>query len=149
MRSPRLAWEESSGGGRGIILRVTPLRIAAVAVAAVFLALGVADATRTVRIASHISIKSNGLAFSGKVTSPNAACKGNRSVSLYRRLSGGHRQRMGVFVTGTSGRWHITVSGFAGVSMSRFYAKVRRRSEGTAGTIFVCKSADSPTISPH
>ena len=111
--------------------------------------LGTADATSTVHIASHISIKSNGLRFSGKVTSSNSACESGRHVSLYRRLSGGHRQRLGVTVTGASGKWHIRVSGFAGVSLSRFYAKVRRRAEGTAGTIFVCDSADSPTISLH
>jgi hypothetical protein len=64
-------------------------------------------------------------------------------VSLYRKLSDGSRQRVGLFVTGPNGKWHITVSGSAGISMSRFYAKVRQRKEGTAGTIFVCKSADS------
>ena len=81
----------------------------------------------------------------GKVKSENAACKDARHVSLYRRGTDGSRQRLGVFVTGPSGKWHITVSGFAGVSLSHFYAKVRRRAEGTAGTIFVCKSADSET----
>jgi hypothetical protein len=111
--------------------------------------LGVADATRTVRIASEISIKSNGLHFSGKVTSPNAACKPGRHVALYRRLSGGGRQHLGSAVTSSSGKWHVTVSGFAGVSLSHFYAKVRRSAQGTAGTIFVCKSADSPTIPLH
>jgi hypothetical protein len=129
------------------------MRIAAASIAASAIGLasvlGTADATRTVRIASHISIKSNGLDFSGKVTSPNAACKQGRHVSLYRRLSNGDRQRLGMTITGASGKWHIQVSGFAGASMSRFYAKVRRRAEGTAGTIYVCKSADSPTISPH
>ena len=100
------------------------------------------------RIASHISIKQHELRFSGRVTSPNAACENGRHVTLYRRLSGGHRQRMGSDVTGSNGRWHVTVSGFAGVSLAHFYAKVRQRSEGTAGTIFVCKSADSKTISP-
>ncbi|MEA2411944.1 MAG: hypothetical protein QOC77_2505 [Thermoleophilaceae bacterium] len=124
-------------------------RIATITLIAFAGMLGAADATQTVRIASHISIKSNGLHFSGKVTSPNSACKQGRHVSLYRRLSNGGRQRLGGDVTGSSGRWHVTVSGFAGVSMSHFYAKVRRRSEGTAGTIFVCKSADSPTIPFH
>lgn len=124
-------------------------RIATITVIAFAGMLGVAAATQTVRIASHISIKSNGLHFSGKVTSPNAACKQGRHVSLYRRLSNGQRQRLGVDITGSSGKWHVNVSGFAGVSLSHFYAKVRRRSEGTAGTIFVCKSADSPTIPFH
>jgi hypothetical protein len=122
---------------------MTARRIAAASLIALFCMAGAAAATNTVHIASHVSIKSNGLHFSGKVTSPNAACKQDRHVSLYRRLSGGRRQRLGMDVTAASGKWHVTVSGFAGVSLSHFYAKVRRRSEGTAGTIFVCKSADS------
>ena len=122
----------------------------ALSFAAVALTMGTADATRTVRIASHISIKSNELNFSGKVTSPNSACKSGRHVSLYKRVSGGSgRERVGVSVTGASGKWHVRVSGSAGISMAHFYAKVRQRSEGTAGTIFVCKSARSATILPH
>jgi hypothetical protein len=128
----------------------TPFRIAAASIAASALGLacllGAADATQTVRIASHISIRAHQLDFRGKVTSPNAACKQGRHVSLYRRLSGGGRQRLGTDITGASGKWHITVSGSAGISLSHFYAKVRRRAEGTAGTIFVCKSAHSRTI---
>jgi hypothetical protein len=127
---------------------MTVRRIAALSAAALACMLGAADATRTVRIPSHISIKSHELRFSGRVTSPNAACRQGRHVSLYRRIAGG-RDRVGVFVTGASGKWHITVSGTAGVSMGQFYAKVRRRSEGTAGTTFVCKSADSATIRPQ
>ena len=128
---------------------MTLRRIASASIVAFACMLGVAAATNTVRIASHVSIRSNGLHFSGKVTSPNAACKQGRHVSLYRRLSNGDRQRLGVDVTPANGKWHVTVSGFAGVSLSHFYAKVRQRSEGTAGTIFVCKSAHSPTIAFH
>jgi hypothetical protein len=128
---------------------MTLRRTAIVCIIAFACMLGVAAATNTVRIASHVSIKSNGLHFSGKVSSPNAACKQGRHVSLYRRLSNGDRQRLGVDVTPASGKWHVTVSGFAGVSLSHFYAKVRQRSEGTAGTIFVCKGAHSPTIAFH
>ena len=39
---------------------------------------------RTVTIASHISIKSKGLTFSGRVTAKNAACDSGRKVTLYR-----------------------------------------------------------------
>jgi hypothetical protein len=107
--------------------------------------LGTADATNTVRIKSRISIEGHGLDFKGRVRSSNVACKEGRHVSLYRRLSNGGRQRLGVDITGPNGKWHITVSGFAGVTMSQFYAKARQRKEGTAGTIFVCKSARSET----
>jgi hypothetical protein len=127
--------------------RTTRFAAAATAVSALALGAGLttADATNTVRIPSEISIEAHGLVFKGKVTSSNAACKQGRSVSLYRRLSGGGRQKLGHATTSASGKWKVTVSGFAGVSMSNFYAKVRRRAEGTAGTIFVCKSADSET----
>jgi hypothetical protein len=120
--------------------------IAAVALATSAATLGTADATNTVRIPSRITIEQHGsLTFHGRVKSENAGCKDGRHVSLYRRGTDGSRQRLGVDVTGPNGKWRITVSGFAGVTLSHFYAKVRRRAEGTAGTIFVCKSADSET----
>jgi hypothetical protein len=117
--------------------------IAVLATGASALTFGTAAATNTVRIASRITIESHGLNFHGKVKSENSGCKDGRHVSLYRVFSDGSRQRVGLFVTGANGKWHISVSGSAGISFSRFYAKVRQRKEGTAGTIFVCKSADS------
>jgi hypothetical protein len=117
--------------------------IAVLATGASALTFGTAAATNTVRIASRITIESHGLNFHGKVKSENAGCKAGRHVSLYRVFSDGSRQRVGLFVTGANGKWHVNVSGSAGISFSRFYAKVRQRKEGTAGTIFVCKSADS------
>jgi hypothetical protein len=113
------------------------------------LALAGTAAARTVTIGSSVSIKSDGLRFSGRVTSSNSACKDGRRVTLYRRLSGGGHQKLGGFTTGASGKWHVTVSGFAGVTLSRFYAKVKQRSEGAAGTTFVCRSARSLTIPVH
>ena len=115
---------------------------------AVFLALTGSAAARTVFISSSVSIKAKALTFSGRVTSPNAACKDGRRVTLYQRLSSGGHRKIGSFTTGASGKWHVTVSGFAGVSMARFYAKVKQRSEGAAGTTYVCRSARSLTISP-
>ena len=117
--------------------------IATLATATTALTFATADATETVRIASRITIESHGLNFHGKVKSENSGCKDGRHVSLYRVFSDGSRQRVGLFVTGANGKWHVNVSGSAGISLSRFYAKVRQRKEGTAGTIFVCKSADS------
>jgi hypothetical protein len=130
-------------------MRSRTIRIALVALATTASTLGTAYATRTVRIASRITIESHGLNFHGKVKSENSACRDARHVSLYRVLSDGHRQRMGTFVTGPNGKWHITVSGSAGISMSHFYAKVRQRKEGTAGTIYVCESADSERTLPE
>jgi glutamate synthase domain-containing protein 3 len=125
--------------------RITALTAAATATALGF-SLGTADATKTVRIKSHISIKAKELTFRGRVTSKNAGCKPGRSVVLYRKFSDGTRQRIGTDTTGPKGGWKITVSGSAGISMARFVAKVKTRREGTAGTIYVCKGAHSRTI---
>jgi hypothetical protein len=99
-------------------------------------------ATRTVKIASHITIKGKQLTFSGRVTSRNSACDGGRKVTLYRTRA----SKLGSATTNTSGHWKITASGSAGISLGHFFAKVSRRSEGTAGTIYVCKAARSRTI---
>jgi hypothetical protein len=112
-------------------------------IAVLGLALGtMALATRTVRIRSQVTVKSKRLTFSGRVTSSNAACDGKRKVTLYRTPS----LLLGSTTTSLSGRWKITVAGFAGISLGHFFAKVKQRSEGTAGTIYMCKAATSPTI---
>jgi hypothetical protein len=120
------------------------LAVAALAAASVS-GLTAAEATRTVRIASHISIKSIGLRFSGKVTSPHSACASGRKVTLYRT----NGNVLGSTTTGSAGRWKVTASGSAGITLGHFFAKVKQRSEGTAGTIYVCKAAVSPTIPYH
>jgi hypothetical protein len=123
--------------------RVLKLAVLASSASAIVLATGLtaADATRTVRIASHISIGNENLTFGGRVTASNAACEGNRKVTLYRKRS----QVLGSTHTNAHGHWSVTPSGFAGISLSHFYAVVSRRSEGTAGTIYVCKGATSRT----
>lgn len=123
---------------------ITTLALASLLTLAI--GLTAAEATRTVKLASHVSIKGSGLKFSGKVTSSNAACDGPRKVTLWRKP--GHL-KLGTATTTTAGKWKITVSGFAGVSLGHFYATVKRRSEGTAGTIYVCKGARSKTIAFH
>ena len=66
-------------------------------------------------------------------------------VTLYRT----NGNVLGSTTTSSSGRWKITASGSAGITLGHFYAKVKRRSEGTAGTTYVCKAAVSPTIPYH
>lgn len=125
---------------------VRAMRLAAAAVTVASL-MGVtsADATHVVKIASQISIRSHELTFSGRVTSPRHACVPMRRVTLYRTNGNvlGHTQ------TNAHGRWKITASGSAGISLGRFYAKVRRTSQGAAGTIYVCQGARSRTIRIH
>ena len=121
------------------------LMLGAATAVVVVLALGLsaAYATRTVRLASHISIKSTKAGtFGGKVTSSNAACDGSRKVTLHTTSS----LKLASTTTGASGAWKITPSGFAGISLHHFFAKVAQRSEGTAGTIYVCKAAKSKTV---
>jgi hypothetical protein len=127
-------------------MRQRTVELAAIAMAALMLALAsgltVAQATRTVKIASHITIKSQGLTFSGRVTASNVGCEGARKVTLYRTTS----LMLGSTTTSPSGSWKITVSGSAGITLGRFYAKVKQRNDGTAGTIYSCLAARSKTI---
>jgi hypothetical protein len=123
--------------------------IAMAIAAAAFAAAGAtAFATRTIKVPSTISIKSNGLHFSGKVgTAKNGKpCRDQRKVVLFKVISGGPDQALAHDVTGTSGAWSITPSGSAGITLARFYAKVKQRSDGAAGTIHVCQAAKSKTI---
>jgi hypothetical protein len=124
--------------------RTLAIVVMAASVSVLVLASGLtaAQATRTVRIASHITIKSKSLTFSGNVTSSKAPCKMARKVTLYRSPS----LLLGSATTSASGHWKITVSGSAGITLGHFYAKVANRSEGTAGTIYLCKGARSKTI---
>ena len=123
------------------------MRVAAATVAVLGVALvaclGSAYATRTVKLASHISIKSDhNTTFTGRVTSSNVACENARKVTLYTTT----KLKLGTAKTNTHGDWKITASGFAGISLHHFFAKVAKFSSGTAGTIYVCKAATSKTI---
>jgi len=125
-------------------MKVVALLVVTLALGLIF-GLTAAQATRTVRIASHISIKGKELTFSGRVTSRNAACERGRKVTLHRT----NGNVLGSTTTNSTGRWKITASGSAGISLGHFFATVKRRAEGTAGTIFVCKAARSATIPFH
>jgi hypothetical protein len=123
------------------------LKVAGVGLVAAGSLVGVtnAGATHVVKIASHISIHSHGLTFHGKVTSPNSACVPMRKVTLYRT----NGNVLGKTKTNNTGDWKITASGSAGIILGHFYAKVKRESQGTAGTIYVCQGAKSKTIPYH
>jgi hypothetical protein len=124
------------GGSTAVLLAVAALAVAASA-----------GATRTVRIPSQVSIKNHhGLRFVGRVTSPKHACVEQRQVVLYRVIENGPDEALGRDTTGSQGNWGVEVSGFAGISLSHFYAKVKRLSEGAAGTIYVCRGDRSRTI---
>ena len=105
-----------------------------------------ASGTRIVRIPSRVTIASSGLAMHGHVESANQACVAGRKVKVKRVISGGKDQVMGTATTNGHGRWRLQLSGFAGISLAHFYARVRRRAEGTAGTIYVCRPDRSREI---
>ncbi len=118
--------------------------------AALWLAAGPAAATRTIKVPSQVSIHSSSLRFSGTVSVPQAyePCREDRKVVLFKVVSGGPDQAVGRAVTNGQGAWTITPQGSAGISLARFYAKAKQRSDGTAGTIYVCRAARSKTIRP-
>jgi hypothetical protein len=117
--------------------------------AALWVAGSSAWATNTINTPSKISIKSSGLDFSGKVTSNSyQPCQQFRKVKLFRVVSGGQDQKVGSDTTNAKGKWAITPQGSAGISLAHFYAKVKKLSQGAAGTIYVCGPARSATIKP-
>jgi hypothetical protein len=100
----------------------------------------------TIKTPSKISIHGS---FNGRVTTPSyQPCQQFRKVVLYKSVTGGPDQKMGTDTTDAHGKWSITPSGFAGISMTKFYARVKKSSQGTAGTIYVCQPAKSATKKP-
>jgi hypothetical protein len=132
----------------GSLKKVSRVRIAATTVAVMGVALvacfGSAYATRTVRLASRISIKSHhNTTFTGRVTSSDPGCEDARRVTLYTTT----KLKLGTAKTTKHGYWTIKASGFAGISLHHFFAKVAKFSNGAAGTIYVCEATTSKTIS--
>jgi hypothetical protein len=126
---------------RGLGIRVAAATLAVVGVTLV-VGLAAAYATQTVPVVSHISIKSHhNTTFTGRVTS-HSGCEDSRKVTLYTTT----KLKLGTAKTNTQGYWKIKASGFAGISLHHFFAKVAKFSNGTAGTIYVCKAATSKTI---
>jgi hypothetical protein len=131
----------------GLRMRRSRISIAAATVAVIGAVLvvcfGTAYATRTVNVPSHISIKSHhNTTFTGTVTS-HTGCEDGRRVTLYTTT----KLKLGTVKTNKYGYWKIKASGFAGISLHHFFAKVAKFANGTAGTIYVCEAATSKTIS--
>lgn len=77
--------------------------------------------------------------FHGHVSSPNHGCEQVRTVKVFKKRSGPD-SLFGSTTTGNDGKWSIPAT-----PRGTFYAKVTRRKEGAAGTIFVCRPDVSPT----
>jgi hypothetical protein len=109
------------------------------AAAAVVLAVAaLAGATNVKRFDSKVTL-ARANPFHGHVSSGKHACEQSRRVKVFNKYPG-HDGLFGKTTTNNHGRWAIPAS-----PNGRFYAKVTRRSEGTAGTIFVCRSDRSRT----
>ena len=99
-------------------------------------------ATQTVKINSKVTISTKAPAFHGRVKSSNQACEIHRKVKLFKQRHGADKL-LGTDKTNHRGKWEIDVQP---LKSGAYYAKVVRRSEGTAGTIFVCRGDRSRTI---
>jgi hypothetical protein len=124
------------------------LPVVTVAAVALSLLAAVAGATRTIHVASKISIKSDELKFEGRVAVPPTymPCREQRKVTLFKVISGGPDQALGHDTTNHNGEWTITPQGSAGITLAHFYARVKKLSQGTGGTIYVCEAAKSKTV---
>jgi hypothetical protein len=98
-------------------------------------------ATNVVKIDSKVTISAHAPAFHGRVKSDNHACETGRKVKLFKRRHGPDHL-LGHDETNHKGRWQVGVNP---LSSGAYYAKVTRREEGTAGTIYVCRRDRSRT----
>ena len=94
-----------------------------------------APAANTVEIDSRIIMRQTFPAFHGKVKSHNEACVDNRLVKLFKKKRSGGRKLLGKTHTDEEGKWEVIVDP---LSSGVYRAIVKQRSEGTAGTTFVC-----------
>jgi hypothetical protein len=101
-----------------------------------------AAATNTVRYDSSIRIGDGPPAFHGKVNSEKHACVVHRKVRVYKERTGPDRL-LGRGKTNHRGHWKIIVDP---IGSGAYYARVLRREEGAAGTVFVCKRAKSDVV---
>jgi hypothetical protein len=99
-------------------------------------------ATNTVKIDSKVTISTQPPAFHGHVKSIKHACEIQRKVKLFKERPGADKL-LGTDKTNHLGRWKVVVTP---LKSGAYYAKVVRREEGTAGTIFVCRGDRSKVI---
>jgi hypothetical protein len=121
--------------------RIAALAIAAVAVLA--LAVPVAgfaagEPGQTVEIKSTITV--NPYASAGKVSASNPNCTESRQVVIKEVGFG----KIGAAMTSSTGSWKAEPK-YKGEVPIKVYAEVKPVSQGTAGTIYKCLGAKSPT----
>jgi hypothetical protein len=109
--------------------------IAVLALAIAGFAATAAPATKTVEIKSRLIMRTSFPPFHGKVKSPNDACVQDRVVKLFKKRRNGGRKLLGKTHTNDEGKWKVLVDP---LKSGLYRSVVKRRAEGTAGTIFVC-----------
>jgi hypothetical protein len=119
------------------------LGVVAAAVAALALAVPVAgfaagEPGQTVEIKSTITI--NPYASAGKVSASNPNCTESRTVVIKEVGFG----KIGSAMTSSTGSWKAEPD-YKGEVPFKIYAEVKPVSQGTAGTIYKCLGAKSPT----
>ena len=92
-------------------------------------------AGETVTIDSNIVMKETFPAFHGKVVSDNSDCDDGPGREAVPQDAGGGREKLGKTTSSAAGRWKILVDP---LSSGAYYSKLKQRTEGTAGTIYVC-----------
>jgi len=110
----------------------------ALALIAILVITGFAAAGTVKRFDSKVTLSGSD-PFHGRVTSDKHACEVQRKVKVFNVRPGPD----GLFRTDNTnshGRWSIPAT-----PTGKFYARVKRREEGTAGTIFVCGPDRSKT----
>ena len=121
--------------------RGAKLGAAVVVVAATGVLAALALAAHTVRIDSKVTITKTAPVFAGKVKSQNPGCRDNRTVKLH--VVEQDNDVFGTDTTNRHGKWRIH---FQGEGEAHYFASVSRRTEGAAGTTYVCRHDTSPPI---
>lgn len=114
--------------------------ILGLALAAAALAATAALGSTVKRFDSRVTLSAKN-PFHGRVLSPKHACEIQRKVKVFNKRPGPDGL-YGKTTTNGQGKWSIPA-----MPNGKFYAKVTRREEGTAGTTFVCRPDVSPVRS--
>jgi hypothetical protein len=93
--------------------------------------------TTTKRFDSTVTLSANN-PFHGSVVSKKHACETDRTVKIFNKKPGPDGL-FGTTKTNNKGEWSKPA-----MPSGKFYAVVKKRREGTAGTIFVCGGDTSP-----
>jgi hypothetical protein len=110
----------------------------ALALIAILAITALAAASTVKRFDSKVTLSASD-PFHGRVTSDKHACEVQRKVKVF-NVRPGPDGLFGTDSTNNHGRWSIPAT-----PNGDFYARVKRREEGTAGTIFVCRPDRSKT----